>query len=262
LCIIIFDGDNTLWDANAVFTEAQLAILEELRNYGLDIDPKKEFSNLRLFDNMLIKKYQKYEYNFRVLPFALYLYYKNKSSEKKAIQMAYDIFEEGRKEDGLDVADKCYESFKNKLTQTPSLFPNVIKTLKYLKDLNCFFILSSEGKKERVMKIIKHYNLEQFFNYISTEKKSIQTFQKLISKGSEMLTYSMTCSRKVIVVGDMLEREILFGNIIGAITIYKPGGYKPNQKPKNKMEIPDYEIKEISEINDLIKNIIKNNSQS
>lgn len=255
MCIIIFDGDNTLWDANAVFTEAQLAILEELKNIGLDIDPNEEFKNLRLFDNMLIKKYQKYEYNFRVLPFALYLYYKKKTSEEKAIQMAYDIFEKGRKEDGLDVADKCYKSFKNKLQQIPSLFNNVIKTLKYIKDLKCYLILSSEGKKERLTKIINYYNLEQFFDHISTEKKSIETFKKLILKGSEMLKYSKTYLKKVIVVGDMLEREILIGNKIGAITIYKPGGYKPNQKAKNKMETPNYKITEISEIIDLIKNI-------
>lgn len=254
MCIIIFDGDNTLWDTNAIFTDAQLAVLEELRNSGLDIDPKEEFNNLRLFDDMLIKKYQKYEYNFKVLSFALYLYYKNKSSKEEAIQIAYDIFKEGKKEDDLDVAEKCYEAFKNKLIQIPSLFPNVKKTLKYLKDIKCFLILLSEGKKERLLKIIDYHDLEQFFDHVSTERKSIEIFNKLISKYSEMLKYSRNCPRKVIVVGDMLEREILIGNIIGAITIYKPGGYKPNQKPKNKMETPNYKIIEISEIIDLIKN--------
>ena len=253
MCIIIFDGDNTLWDTNAVFTEAQLAILEELRRFGVNIVPKDEFDKLRLIDDMLIKKYQKHEYNFRVLCFALYLHYKNKLSEEEAMQMAYDIFEKNMKYEGLDIADKCYDVFNKKLKQIPSLFDNVKKTLKYLKAVKCVLILSSEGKKYRIMKILDEYDLKQFFVHISTEEKSIETFKKIISKISK---YQETCSKKVFVVGDILEREIFMGNKIGAITIYKPSYYKPNQKPKNKMEIPNYKIKEIGDIKNIVKSLL------
>jgi len=253
MCIVIFDGDNTLWNTNAVFTEAQLGILEELRSFGFNIVPKDEFDKLRLIDDMLIKKYKKHEYNFRVLCFALYLVYKNKLSEEEAMQMAYDIFDKNIKYEDLDLAEKCYDVFKNKLKQIPSLFNNVKKTLKYLNDLKCVLILSSEGKKDRIMKILDEYDMEQFFVHVSTEEKSIETFKKIISKMSK---YQGTCSKKVFVVGDILEREIFIGNKIGAITIYKPSYYKPNQKPKNKMEIPHYKIKELSEIKNIIKSLL------
>ncbi|MGA2784694.1 MAG: HAD hydrolase-like protein [Candidatus Bathyarchaeia archaeon] len=51
-----------------------------------------------------------------------------------------------------------------------------------------------------------------------------------------------------VVVGDLLDRDIRIGNRIGAITVLRLGGYKPNQNPSDKMEKPDYVISEIPEL--------------
>ena len=31
-CVVFVDADNTLWDTNGIYAEAQLALLDELRN--------------------------------------------------------------------------------------------------------------------------------------------------------------------------------------------------------------------------------------
>lgn len=248
--IIIIDGDNTLWDTNSVFTNAQIAILEKFKEYGLDINPIEEFKTLRKFDDMLIKKYNKYEYDFRALPYSLYIYYKKQINEINAIDMAYDVFENQLIVDDKDVADDCYEVFKKEMLKIPHLFSNVTETLMKLKKKGYIIILSSEGKTERIYKILRKYNLNKIFDIISTGKKSIDLFRELINDGKKLLLSKD--NEHVIVIGDMLKREIFMGNSVGAITVYKPGGYKPNQKPTNPMETPDYEIKKIAELINVI----------
>lgn len=244
--IIIIDGDNTLWDTNSVFTDAQIAILEELKKCGLDINPLEEFDRLRKFDDMLIEKYNKYEYDFRVLIYSLYVYYKNQIDEINAINLAYDVYENPLISDNKDIAEKCYEVFKREMMKTPLLLSDVTETLMKLKKKGYIIILSSEGKTDRIYKILRCYKLEKLFDIISTDKKSIEIYRELIKDGKKILKNED--DECVIVVGDMLKREISMGNSIGAITVYKSGGYKSNQKPTNHMEKPDYEIKKITEL--------------
>lgn len=238
MSIIIFDGDNTLWDTNKIFTNAQLAILKKLTEYSIDIDPVEEFSTLREFDDMLIKKNNTYEYDFRSLPHALYNHYKNGMDKKEAIDSSYKLFKDNKHDDVVEIAEKCYGVFKNEMKKTPKLFYNIHSTLTELKNKGHILILSSEGKNERIMRILKEHKLDDIFYQISTDKKSKEIFDALIKKTTKISKNK----DQVVVVGDMLKREIFIGNSSGATTIFKPGGYKPNQKPNNYLEKPDYTI--------------------
>lgn len=252
--VIIIDGDNTLWDTNAIFTEAQMNILEELKNEGLDIDPETEFHTLRSFDDMLVKKYRQYEYDFRVLALALYLFYNNWDQEK-AIEGAFEAFERGIRIKGKGIARKCYNAFKKKMQKFPPLFNDVKKTLAFLKDkLGNVLILISEGDKDRIRRVIRHLNIGIYFDYVIGGTKSVKKYREAASKGLEIFhkRYPNILAPKTVVVGDLLDRDILLGNKIGAITVHKPGGYKPDQKPRNKMEYPNYKIKNIVEIIEII----------
>ena len=173
----------------------------------------------------------------------------------EAISIACEAFENKRNIEGKDIAMKCCGTFKKDLKKFPPLFRGVKKALDLLKQYGCIIILSSEGDKERVRRIIKHYSIEEYFDHILYERKSVEQF-----KEAKNIGLSIWHSRhignetisKIMVIGDLLDRDIRFGNQIGAITVYKPGGYKNHQIARDKDERPDYEIKEICELIDIL----------
>lgn len=255
--ILIVDGDNTLWDTNAIFETAQLNMLRCLDKEVSNIDPKTEFLKLREFDDILVKHYKKHEYNFSVLALALYLFFKG-AKRDEAISRACKVFENKLNVGEIEIAIKCSNIFKNDLKKFPPLFKNVKETLNVLKEYGCILILSSEGNKERVREIIKYYSFEEYFDYIVNERKSFEQFKEAKNIGIKMWGSRYLGNEtipKIIVIGDLLDRDIRFGNQIGAITIYKPGGYKGHQISRDKDEIPNYEIKNIGEVIDILSKL-------
>jgi len=253
--IILLDGDNTLWDTNEIFTKAQLKLLEGLENRNLDIDPEIEFKTLRNFDDVLIKKFKTPEYDFRVLALALYLFY-NHWNKDDAIDEAIRVLKNDKKIRGKRIADKCYEAFKKEMKEHPPLFEGAKDALSILKKWNGALILLSEGNAGRIERIVNHHKIGKYFDLIFSGEKSLKKFNEAVKEGRKILRRKdpKTSKFDVIVIGDLLDKDILFGNRIGAITIHKPGGYKPHQKPTNKMEVPKYTAKDFSEIINILSN--------
>ena len=65
--IIVFDADNTLWDTDGVFKNAQKALLQKLADADLLADPDSEISKLRAVDRQLFARMGRFEYNFKAL---------------------------------------------------------------------------------------------------------------------------------------------------------------------------------------------------
>ena len=257
--ILILDGDNTLWDTNAVFENAQLNMLRNLVKENLNIDSAKEFSRLREFDDILVKHYKKHEYDFSVLALSLYLFYKGLEWDE-AIRRSCEAFEKKLDIEGMDLAIKCGNKFKEELRKFPPVFKDVKKTLETLKQHNCVIILSSEGDKERVRRIIQYYSMERYFDHILNGRKSVEQFKEARKTGIQIWRVRYPKDKKIpkiIVIGDLLDRDIQFGNLIGAITVYKPGGYKGHETPRNENEKPNYEIKEMHEVVDILLKLVQ-----
>ena len=262
--VLVVDGDNTLWDTNAVFENAQFNMLRNLKKQNLNIDPVSEFSTLREFDDILVKHYNKHEYDFSILAFSLYLFFKGLERDE-AIRRAREAFDNRLDVDGMDLAMECGNRFKKKLRDFPRLFEGAKRALQDLRRHGCVIILSSEGDKERVRRIIEHYSIESCFDFILNGEKSVGQFEKAKKLGIRI--WRMRHPRvdtipETIVIGDLLDRDIKFGNLIGAITIYKPGGYKGRQTPRSKDEIPAYEINEMHEVVNVLLKLKKKDSSA
>jgi putative hydrolase of the HAD superfamily len=249
---MIVDGDNTLWDTNSVFADAQVNILKCLRRSDSTFNLQDGFRKLRQIDDVLIKQYGRHEYDFSVLVLALYHFFKGEE-EEAAVRMACRAFETRTPSEGMDIAVKCGKQFKKDLRKFPALFKDSKKTLQTLKKRGAVLILSSEGDKERISRILNHYLMKRLFDHIMDGAKSVEQLKEAKNVGTIILkNRHSTAAPKTVVVGDLLDRDILFGNKIGAITIYRPGGYKGRQTPQSKDEIPDYEIYEFREIIDIL----------
>jgi FMN phosphatase YigB (HAD superfamily) len=252
--ILIVDGDNTLWDTNVIFENAQLNMLRNLNKENLNIDPETEISRLREFDDVLVRHYNKHEYDFSVLALSLYSFYKGLERDE-AIRRACEAFEKKLDIERMDFAIKCGNKFKEELRKFPPLFKDAKETLETLKQHDCVIILSSEGDKERVRRILRYYSMESYFDHVLNGRKSVEQFKEARKIGIQIWRMKHLEDKKIpkiMVVGDLLDRDIQFGNLIGAITVYKPGGYKGHQTPRNENEKPNYQIKEMHEVIDIL----------
>ena len=107
----------------------------------------------------------------------------------------------------------------------------------------------SEGGEGSIKQVLDYYRLWDYFSSSYMFRKNPETYKKIVS---DLLQLHSLKDNEIIVVGDLLDRDIYYGNIVNATTIHKPGGYKQNQIPQNKYEIPDYTINKISDLFSII----------
>src|SRR5688572_9051271 len=65
--VLIFDADNTLWDTNAVFHAAQVAMLGVFEEAKLLANARDQVAHLRAIDRALMRHYDRHEYDFKTL---------------------------------------------------------------------------------------------------------------------------------------------------------------------------------------------------
>ncbi|HLC74470.1 MAG TPA: DUF705 domain-containing protein [Candidatus Nanoarchaeia archaeon] len=144
----------------------------------------------------------------------------------------------------FDTTGQLDETYKN----LPNInsFPDTIPTL---KNINAIKILVSSGdrkiqeEKIRILKI-KHYFTEIIICGTHEQKKEI--FENIIKKYS---TRPTDCW----VIGDRINVEIRYGNMLGMNTVHMHHGKHKDIKPQDKFDKPMHTIKKLSELNTLCK---------
>lgn len=210
--LIIFDADNTIWDTNKVFENAQLSLLEVLREEGIH----KDLATLREIEYYLFLNYGNFENSFGLL---------------------CDILADN----DLRISKKAHKVFLEQLKNLPPLFSDaqaLMQSISNRKDITK--IIFTEGKQERINRILKEYPMvNDFFDFILfTESKNYNEWERAGS--------IVECS-KVICVRDSLKRDIKFAKKAGMFTIYRPGGFWGEEIPKEKDEVPSLYVKNLTE---------------
>lgn len=91
--VFMLDGDNTLWNTNAVFTKAQFAALREMKS-GRSFKLRDGFEVLRQLDDRLVTHYRRHEYDFSALFLALLLFF-NGHTENRSVREATRMMKSG-----------------------------------------------------------------------------------------------------------------------------------------------------------------------
>jgi len=112
------------------------------------------------------------------------------------------------------------------------------KVLKTLKNQNFLLFLVSRGGRRR-KKLIKESKIFSMFDKVFVVQNKKQIFQEL----SRKIDFS-----KVFVIGDRIKKEIFFGNILGAKTIWLRQGKFAKELPKRKDEKPKFIAKSLKEV--------------
>lgn len=243
--IIIFDFDDTIVNKEQVFIEAQEAMLEVLANHNSSIDIKRGFQTLREIDHELIDLHNgKHMYDYRILAQALWLHFHDKKTKKEAVKIAINKSVEDTYPDFIENAVKKHNNIlKNKI---PDLIEDAKKVIEELAK-RYLLVLFSSGKKSVQKKILKHHNIEGFFDVLSfTERKNKRTTLKVKRLGEITFfkKYGIHPTR-IIAVGDRISQDIFPAKEVGLQTIWIPGPYYPGTHEIGK---PDYKLEKISEL--------------
>lgn len=255
--VIIFDADNTLWDTNAVFRQAQLDMLRVFGRAGLLADEEHQLGVLRAVDRELISQLRRFEYDFRVLSTALAIYYSGVSSIEEAVRRTVRLGSDALSSSLLPLVEEAYQSFEEGLRAIPPLFPDTEATLTAVHaskadDCEVAVLVFSDGNPSRLDRILHAHNIRsrRIFDEIIIGTKSAESFEEAKLSGLRHLPNRGEPSQTTFVmIGDSLQRDVKFGNQAGFITVYKPADFLGQEKPREPDEEPDFTI---STLNDLL----------
>ena len=254
--LLIFDGDNTLWDTNAVFLNAQIAMLRPFTRYRPSLVPHDEIGTLREVDRAFHTILGQFEYDFRLLAIALYHIYASGVDIHDAAQIAIS----GTPPDNRTTVEEAFQYYTLELAKIPEMLPETESVLSELcgarsggNDLT--LALFSEGNEVRLNKILEAHNLlkRKMFDLVYIGAKSKAAFASL--KDAVEQKAGDTRLASTVVIGDALRREIRIGNRIGATTVYIPAGFMGIEQPTSADEEPTYNLSRIGLLPDLLRDL-------
>src|SRR5438552_6674031 len=119
--VVVFDADNTLWDTNAVFRQAQLCLLGEMSKAGLLTDSEAELDTLRTLDRELVSQLGRFEYDFRLLSAAAAHYYSERVTIRNAVRSAMETAKGSNCSNASTVIDSAFSAYEYALKGLPPL---------------------------------------------------------------------------------------------------------------------------------------------
>lgn len=233
---LICDADNTLWDTDRVYAEAQLWLLSEIeRAAGARARDAGRLEYVRDVDQTLAKLHHAgLRYPSVLLAVALRKKLSGWTKEKAA---KVTLQEYQRTEEDERIASQ----FDLKLRAIPPLRSGVIVGLNEIHQLGASILVASEGSADTVSQRLAHWNLSPLVNYVLSAPKS----RELYVRAARLMNIAPS---NCVVVGDQLDRDMQFGAEAGCTTVYFPGGFSPEWARKLTDVHPSFVVHAFDEV--------------
>jgi putative hydrolase of the HAD superfamily len=243
LATVFVDADNTLWDTDLVFANAQRNILENVENaIGNQAKTDDRLAYVRMLDQALAERHHAgLRYPPRLLVRALEAVL-NGTPVERAARDAWQDSTVGRLSDAC--VNEIERRFFDELGQTPQVRPGVREGLEVLRAANCFVLVVTEGHRAKVEKTLKTLHLDALINRVIEGRKRPELYQRIRRLTDE---YS-----DAFMVGDQLDRDIAPAKSAGLETIYFPGGFRPRWVPPDGVIKPDHLIESFAEVSSIV----------
>lgn len=253
--VLIFDADNTLWDTNAVFQAAHIAMLEVFEQAQLLAHAPSHIASLRAIDRALMRHYGRHEYDFKTLVAALAYHYLHGFSPDQAAAYAAAKGEAEFDATMRLLIQNAYDVHVRALAELPPLFPGVMEMLRHLHTSRASLrhlsvVMFSEGHPARLEQTIEAHCMRQvsYFNEIVMDRKSVDAFKRVGALGRQYLADTKTRDVTTIVVGDSIPRDIRYAKAAGFTTVYIPSQFQEWEIPQSAMDRPDFQIASLLEL--------------
>jgi len=225
---LISDADNTLWNTDQVYADAQLwllATIEALSGVYCPEDDRLRY--VRTIDQALAKSHHAgLRYPSGLLAAALRKVLEG-ATVKKAVTDSMNEIRRGDDEQAIAM------QFDVMLKTVPSLRVGVKNALRRIHSLSIPILVATEGTSESCRGRLEHWKLTRFVNFVLSAPKS----RELYERAAKLLKVAPA---QCIVVGDQLDRDMLFAAKAGCTTIYFPGGFSPSWSPSISQAKPTY----------------------
>lgn len=243
-CVVFVDADNTLWDTNQIYADAQLVLLSAVeRLVGHQAPTSNRLGWLREIDQALAKRHHaKLRYPARLLVKAAALALEGQDV-LASTRLAWSGGTE-RSRISEEDAIRIERDFKTQLKRIPQLRDGVRTGLQNLKEAGCHIVVLTEASRLKVINLLQHHGLFDLVDRVIESRKECRLFKRVLRLTSQ--------PSHVFMVGDQLESDIRPAKQAGLRTIYFPGGFRPSWEPTESAVRPDYRIERFDEVTAIV----------
>jgi putative hydrolase of the HAD superfamily len=247
--VVFIDADNTLWDTDGVYADAQLALLNELEDrLGVQFPELDRLAFVRSIDQGLAERHHeglRYPPRFLIKALALALTGSDKTS---AIRLAWSGGIEANR-----LTNETVQQVETRMVQdlrrTPALRPGVLSGLSQLETEGFPMLVLTEGRLERVKDNIRIHGLERYIPRVMEAKKDKRLYERL-------LKVFRPCNVGFM-IGDQLERDIRPAKVAGLSTIYFPSNFRPKWDIEQKGALADHQITTFAGVPAIIDGVLR-----
>lgn len=232
LTVVLVDADNTLWDTDAVFREAQLLVLarvEEAVGSTCAADDRLEF--IRSYDQALAQKHHLHlRYPAQLLVRSIEAGLAGSTPEVAA----RDVIA-GRKLSDTPLRQADVESivsdYVQALTRTPPLLRGVPEGVRLAKEAGLRLFVMTEGRIEKQKRILELHGLLGSFEGVWEMTKDRSQFERVVNRFA---------GSRVVVVGDQPDRDIVPAKAARCSTVLVPSRFKPSWQTASDQSAADH----------------------
>lgn len=212
---IYTDADNTLWDTNAVFAEAQLALLEWVERYlGKRAAESARLEFVRRFDQAIaLRHHSRLRYPPALLVRALTHGVNGETPDDAALR----VLSSGSIPSAIEA--EALSEYAEILKQVPPLLEGVLDGLRLAHKNRAPVYVISEGPIEVLRDRLKELALEQYVTGSLSAAKTLDLYVRLKQRASPS---------DAVMIGDQLDRDIRLAREAKMAAILVAGNFRPS----------------------------------
>lgn len=231
--VLVADADNTLWDTDSVFADAQLALLADVEaatGLGCRAEGRLEF--VRDYDQALASRHHLHlRYPVQMLISALEAAL---TRSLPPVEAAIDAIA-GRLQGGSilspDSIERASAAYGDALARTPLLLPSVREGLDLALASGVRLYVMTEGRIEKQKRLIATHHLSDVFADVWELTKDNAQFERLRRRFQ---------GSTVVVIGDQPDRDIAPARKAGCVAILVPSRFRPEWHSEAAWETADH----------------------
>lgn len=228
--LVLTDADNTLWDTNAVFTDAQLLLLSHLEQLvGTQCPTSDRLGFVRSFDQALAERHHLHlRYPSQMLITAVAEGLRGYAPEKVTPLIIGGLNAATLSTDQIFEAASKYEAALRRL---PSLLPGVREGLHLAQEHQVLLYVMTEGRIDLQRARVAAHGLQAVFSDVWELKKTSAQFERIRQR---------FVASEVFVIGDQADRDIIPAHQADCTTVLIPSRFQPRWSNVNLDKVASY----------------------
>ena len=240
---VFVDADNTLWDTDSVFADAQRNMLKRVEAAtSAAADGDNRLAYVRAVDQAIAERHHaRLRYPPKLLVRGLEAALAGLPAERAARAARHNSTPNRLSDDRVEEIEQAY--FVD-LNRVPKIRTGVLEGLEALRAANCLVLILTEGARPKVEKTAKRLGLDGLVARIIEGPKRPQLYRR-------MLRFT-GAPKRAFMIGDQLDRDIVSAKAAGLETIYFPGGFRPHWTKDEAEAGPDHIITTFADVPDIV----------